>query len=268
MATEELATRLETLLPRTSRLPAFRSSTPQAPSTSHIAQVDSLSVHRRCAGLEAPTLPSSPGNTPSSRQQGVLVAAGELNHLCSASENVALLSIDSDTTQSTSALRGGTRSEVSDMAHRPWRPLPQHSPPGLRTHTQRRHEAPNMGHGPTDHIDPPHAATRGLRFIDCRLFDLPPRAFDHRAPTVHIHSLVEYVDGSISRSSSVRICVCDPLALPTPGVRRAYLRSGFALKAHFQQQTFDRFPASPLLRGCEQVGAHTVALNAADEVAV
>jgi len=115
---------------------------------------------------------------------------------------------------------------------------------------------------------------KGLEIIEaCRLFALPPSAVK---VTVHpqstVHSLVEYIDGSLLAQISVtdmRLPILYALSYP----QRVDSELRFDMEAladlHFEQPDFRRFPCLRLAyEAAEKGGAHAIALNAADEVAV
>ena len=94
--------------------------------------------------------------------------------------------------------------------------------------------------------------------------------------TVHpqstVHSLVEYVDGSILAQISVtdmRLPILYALAYPERPA--STLTFDLAALSHldFEQPDLERFPCLRLaFEAAEKGGAHCIALNAADEVAV
>ena len=124
-------------------------------------------------------------------------------------------------------------------------------------------------------IDSATMMNKGLEIIEaCRLFDLPPaqvRVTIHPQSTVH--SLVEFIDGSIQAQISVtdmRLPILYALAYPE---RPAAPQLGFDLAAlsqlDFSQPDFARFPCLRLAYEAAESGpAACIALNAADEIAV
>ncbi|MGB0063798.1 MAG: 1-deoxy-D-xylulose-5-phosphate reductoisomerase, partial [Terracidiphilus sp.] len=107
----------------------------------------------------------------------------------------------------------------------------------------------------------------------CRLFDVAPsqvRVTVHPQSTVH--SLVEYVDGSILAQISVtdmRLPILYALAYPErPASTLTFDLAGLA-HLDFEQPDLERFPCLRLaFEAAEKGGTHCIALNAADEVAV
>jgi 1-deoxy-D-xylulose-5-phosphate reductoisomerase len=123
-------------------------------------------------------------------------------------------------------------------------------------------------------IDSATLLNKGLEIIEaCRLFDLPPSQVK---VTVHpqstVHSLVEYVDGSILAQISVtdmRLPILYALSYP----ERVESELSFDMRAladlHFEPPDMECFPCLRLAyESAEAGGAHPIALNASDEVAV
>jgi 1-deoxy-D-xylulose-5-phosphate reductoisomerase len=116
---------------------------------------------------------------------------------------------------------------------------------------------------------------KGLELIEAfHLFPLPAEAFDiviH--PQSVVHSLVEYVDGSVLAqlgSPDMRIPIAHTLAWPermeTPCERLDLVRTG---NLSFAAPDPERFPALELARrALRDGGARPAVLNAANEVAV
>jgi 1-deoxy-D-xylulose-5-phosphate reductoisomerase len=107
----------------------------------------------------------------------------------------------------------------------------------------------------------------------CRLFDLPPSAV---CVTVHpqsaVHSLVEFVDGSILAQISVtdmRLPILYALSYPERISSELTFDLAALSQLNFEPPDFKRFPCLGLAyQAAEAGGAACIALNAADEVAV
>ena len=115
---------------------------------------------------------------------------------------------------------------------------------------------------------------KGLEIIEaCRLFDVSPSQVQ---VTVHpqstVHSLVEYVDGSILAQISVtdmRLPILYALAYPERPASNLTFDLAALSHLDFEPPDFNRFPCLRLAyEAAEKGGAHCIALNAADEVAV
>jgi 1-deoxy-D-xylulose-5-phosphate reductoisomerase len=123
-------------------------------------------------------------------------------------------------------------------------------------------------------IDSATLMNKGFEVIEaCRLFGLPPgrvRVMVH--PQSTIHSLVEFVDGSILAQLSVTDMRLPILyALTWPERIASDLRYSVSDLRHldFRPPDMQKFPCLSLAyEAAEGGGAKTVALNAADEVAV
>ncbi|HEX8526441.1 1-deoxy-D-xylulose-5-phosphate reductoisomerase [Allosphingosinicella sp.] len=134
---------------------------------------------------------------------------------------------------------------------------------------------PNWSMGAKISVDCATLMNKGLELIEAfHLFPLPEEAFDiviH--PQSVVHSLVEYVDGSVLAqlgSPDMRIPIAYTLAWPdrmeTPCERLDLVRTG---NLGFSEPDPERFPALGLARqALRDGGARPAVLNAANEVAV
>jgi len=134
---------------------------------------------------------------------------------------------------------------------------------------------PNWSMGAKISVDSATLMNKGLELIEAfHLFPLPAEAFDiviH--PQSVIHSLVEYVDGSVLAqlgSPDMRIPIAYTLAWPgrmaTPCERLDLVRTGHL---GFEAPDPERFPALGLARqALSEGGARPAVLSAANEVAV
>ena len=134
---------------------------------------------------------------------------------------------------------------------------------------------PNWSMGAKISVDSATLMNKGLELIEAfHLFPLPAEAFDiviH--PQSVIHSLVEYIDGSVLAqlgSPDMRIPIAYTLAWPgrmaTPCERLDLVRTGHL---GFEAPDPGRFPALGLARqALSEGGARPAVLSAANEVAV
>lgn len=228
------------------------------------------------AGLEATYAAVCAGKTIGLANKEAMVAAGELITAAARANRVALLPIDSEHNAIHQCMRGGTREEVKEIwltaSGGPFRNTPLAEFERITPAMALKHPTWVMGQRIT--VDSATMLNKGLEIIEaCRLFDLPP---DRVRVTVHpqstIHSLVEYVDGSILAQLSVTDMRLPILyALTWPDRVPSDLTFDLAALSHldFQQPDFDRFPCLRLsYEAARAGGAHCIALNAADEVAV
>jgi 1-deoxy-D-xylulose-5-phosphate reductoisomerase len=228
------------------------------------------------AGLEATYAAVQAGKTIGLANKEAMVAAGEILTAAAREKNVALLPIDSEHNAIHQCMRAGTRSEVRQIwltaSGGPFRTLPIEEFDKITVEEALHHPTWVMGRRIT--IDSATLLNKGLEIIEaCRLFDLPPSAIK---VTVHpqstVHSLVEYVDGSLLAQISVtdmRLPILYALSYPerVPSDLRFDMASLADL--HFEPPDLRRFPCLRLAyEAAEKGGAHAIALNAADEIAV
>jgi 1-deoxy-D-xylulose-5-phosphate reductoisomerase len=228
------------------------------------------------AGLEATYAAVLAGKTIGLANKEAMVAAGEILTAAARAKGVALLPIDSEHNAIHQCMRAGERNEVRQIwltaSGGPFRTLPLSEFPRITVEQALHHPTWVMGRRIT--IDSATLLNKGLEIIEaCRLFDLPPSAVK---VTVHpqstVHSLVEYVDGSLLAQISVTDMRLPILyALSYPERVPSDLRFDMAALGdlHFEPPDFQRFPCLRLAyEAAEKGGAHPIALNAADEVAV
>ncbi len=232
------------------------------------------------AGLEATYAAVCAGKTIGLANKECLVAAGELILAAARKHNVALLPIDSEHNAVHQCLRGGAPNEVKQIwltaSGGPFRNTPLADFEHITPAQALKHPTWVMGQRIT--IDSATMMNKGFEVIEaCRLFDLPAakvRVTIH--PQSTIHSLVEFVDGSILAQISVtdmRLPILYALAYPerVPVEGKVDLTFDLAALSHldFQQPDLARFPCLRLAYEAANSGpAACIALNAADEVAV
>ena len=229
------------------------------------------------AGLEATYAAVCAGKTIGLANKECLVAAGELILEAARERGVALLPIDSEHNAVHQCMRGGKPSEVKQIwltaSGGPFRNTPLREFENITPAQALKHPTWVMGQRIT--IDSATMMNKGFEVIEaCRLFNLPPakvRVTIHPQSTVH--SLVEFVDGSILAQISVtdmRLPILYALAYPE---RPEALHLTFDLSAlsqlDFSQPDLERFPCLRLAYEAAGSGqAACIALNAADEIAV
>jgi 1-deoxy-D-xylulose-5-phosphate reductoisomerase len=229
------------------------------------------------AGLEATYAAVCAGKTIGLANKECLVAAGELILNAARIHNVALLPIDSEHNAVHQCMRGGKSSEVKQIwltaSGGPFRNSPLADFEDITPAQALKHPTWVMGQRIT--IDSATMMNKGFEIIEaCRLFDLPPakvRVTIHPQSTVH--SLVEFIDGSILAQISVtdmRLPILYALAYPE---RPAAPQLSFDLAAlsqlDFAPPDLNRFPCLRLAYESAEAGpAACIALNAADEIAV
>ena len=228
------------------------------------------------AGLEATYASVLAGKTVGLANKECLVAAGDLILAAARERGVSLLPIDSEHNAIHQCLRGGQPNEVKQIwltaSGGPFRntPLPdfEHITPAQAL----KHPTWVMGQRIT--VDSATMLNKGLEIIEaCRLFNLPPSQVK---VTVHpqstIHSLVEYVDGSILAQISVtdmRLPILYALSWPERIPSDLTFDMNALRQLDFQTPDLERFPCLRLAYEAAAASqAHCIALNAADEVAV
>jgi 1-deoxy-D-xylulose-5-phosphate reductoisomerase len=232
------------------------------------------------AGLEATYAAVQAGKTVGLANKECLVAAGDLILAAAREHNVALLPIDSEHNAIHQCLRGGASNEVKQIwltaSGGPFRNTPLADFEHITPAQALKHPTWVMGQRIT--IDSATMLNKGLEVIEaCRLFNIPPaqvRVTVH--PQSTIHSLVEFVDGSILAQISVtdmRLPILYALAYPDriPVEGKSPLTFDLAAlsRLDFQPPDFARFPCLRLAYEAAAASqAHCIALNAADEVAV
>lgn len=228
------------------------------------------------AGLEATYAAVAAGKDIGLANKEAMVAAGDLILGKARETGAAILPIDSEHNAIHQCMRGGTPAEVKQIwltaSGGPFRNTPIADFERITPAQALKHPTWVMGRRIT--VDSATMLNKGLEIIEaCRLFDLPPtkvRVTVH--PQSSIHSLVEYVDGSILAQLSVtdmRLPILYAMAYPERVP--SDLTFDLAALAHldFQQPDFERFPCLRLsYEAAEAGGAACIALNAADEIAV
>jgi len=232
------------------------------------------------AGLEATYAAVKAGKTIGLANKECLVAAGELVMAAAKQHNVAMLPIDSEHNAVHQCMRGGTTAEVRQIwltaSGGPFRNTPFADFEHITPTQALKHPTWVMGQRIT--IDSATMMNKGFEVIEaCRLFSLPPsevRVTIHPQSTVH--SLVEYIDGSILAQISVtdmRLPILYALAYPervdatpAPGLK---FDLATLSQLDFSAPDLARFPCLRLAYEAAAVGGNAcIALNAADEIAV
>jgi 1-deoxy-D-xylulose-5-phosphate reductoisomerase len=232
------------------------------------------------AGLEATYAAVCAGKTIGLANKECLVAAGELIIAAAKQHNVALLPIDSEHNAVHQCMRGGTPAEVKQIwltaSGGPFRNTPIEDFAHITPQEALKHPTWVMGQRIT--IDSATMMNKGFEVIEaCRLFNLPPAQVQ---TTIHpqstVHSLVEFVDGSILAQISVtdmRLPILYALAYPERVPVDSKVDLTFDLKSlsqlDFSTPDLARFPCLRLAyEAAEAGGKACIALNAADEIAV
>ena len=228
------------------------------------------------AGLEATYAAVLAGKTLGLANKEAMVAAGEILTREARKRNVPLLPIDSEHNAIHQCMRGGQQKEVRRIwltaSGGPFRQLPLDQFQHITVERALKHPTWVMGRRIT--IDSATLLNKGLEIIEaCRLFDLPPSAVKVIVhPQSTVHSMVEFVDGSILAQMSVtdmRLPILYAMSYPERISCELGLDVAALGRLDFEPPDFERFPCLRLAYQAAEIGgAACVALNAADEIAV
>ena len=228
------------------------------------------------AGLEATYEAVKAGKSVGLANKECLVAAGELITAEARKQGKPLLPIDSEHNAVHQCMRGGRMEEVKTVwltaSGGPFLDLPERDFASITVAQALNHPTWKMGRRIT--IDSATLMNKGFEVIEaCRLFHLPPAQVKVIVqPKTTIHSLVEFVDGSILAQLSVtdmRLPVLYALTYPDRITSDLTFDVLSLKQLDFRPPDLDKFPCLRLAyEAAEAGGAKSIALNAADEVAV
>jgi 1-deoxy-D-xylulose-5-phosphate reductoisomerase len=228
------------------------------------------------AGLKATYEAVRAGKEVGLANKECLVAAGELITAEARKQGKPLLPIDSEHNALHQCLRGGRMSEVECVwltaSGGPFLNTPKAEFEGITVEQALNHPTWKMGRRIT--IDSATLMNKGFEVIEaCRLFNLPAsqvKVIVH--PQSTIHSMVEFNDGSILAQLSVtdmRLPILYALTYPDRVPSDLRFNVLDLKRLDFAPPDLAKFPCLRLAyEAAEAGGAKTVALNAADEVAV
>ena len=228
------------------------------------------------AGLKATYEAVHAGKEVGLANKECLVAAGELITREARKHNQPLLPIDSEHNAVHQCMRGGRMQEVERVwltaSGGPFLHVPTSQFGSITVEQALNHPTWKMGKRIT--IDSATLMNKGFEVIEaCRLFNLPP---DKVSVIVHpqstIHSMVEFNDGSILAQLSVtdmRLPILYALTYPERIASDLRFNVLDLKRLDFSAPDLDKFPCLRLAyQAAEAGGSRTIALNAADEVAV
>src|SRR5437867_4208810 len=228
------------------------------------------------SGLEATYEAVRAGKTVGLANKECLVVAGELIVAEALKQGKPLLPIDSEHNAVHQCLRGGRIEEVARIwltaSGGPFRNTPAAEFASITVEQALNHPTWKMGKRIT--IDSATLMNKGFEVIEaCRLFHMPPSKVEVIVhPQSTIHSMVEFVDGSILAQFSVTDMRLPILyALTYPERVESDMRFPVSDLRHldFAPPDMEKFPCLRLAyEAAEAGGVQPVALNAADEVAV
>ncbi len=228
-------------------------------------------------GLEATYEAIRLGRTVALSNKEVLVAAGEVVMEAVRKSGKELLPVDSEHNAVHQCLRGGTHGEVRRLvltaSGGPFRKTPLKDLAAVTTEQALAHPNWRMGNRIT--IDSATMMNKGFEVIEARwLFGVTPEQIEvviH--PQSTIHSMVEFVDGSILAQlgpTDMRMPIQYALTYPERAASKEVQLDWKKLRRlDFEKVSARRFPCLRLAReAMKKGGALPCALNAADEVAV
>ena len=228
-------------------------------------------------GLEATYEAVKLGKSVALSNKEVLVAAGELVMAAAKHAGQELLPVDSEHNAVHQCLRGGTHAEVRRLvltaSGGPFRKTPLAALKNVTVEQALAHPNWRMGNRIT--IDSATMMNKGFEIIEAQwLFGMRP---DQIEVVVHpqstIHSMVEFVDGSVLAQlgpTDMRMPIQYALTYPERLASNLEALDWPKLKRlDFEKVSTRRFPCLRLAReAMKKGGAMPCALNAADEIAV
>jgi 1-deoxy-D-xylulose-5-phosphate reductoisomerase len=230
-----------------------------------------------CAGLVPTMAAIGAGKTVALANKEALVTAGNLMIDAADRSGSTLLPVDSEHNAIFQCLAGSSKDNVSRLvltaSGGPFRGV---SMERMRNATPAEAVAhPRWSMGAKISVDSATLMNKGLELIEAHhLFGLPADRIDIIVhPQSVVHSLVEFVDGSLLAqlgSADMRIPIAYTLAWPermaTPAERLSLAEIG---RLDFEQPDPERFPALRLARAAlEHARGAAVVLNASNEIAV
>jgi len=228
------------------------------------------------SGLEATYEAVKAGKSVGLANKECLVVAGELITAEARRQGKPLLPIDSEHNAVHQCLRGGRMEEVERIwltaSGGPFLKTPKSEFASITVQQALNHPTWRMGKRIT--IDSATLMNKGFEVIEaCRLFHLPPSQVQVLVhPQSTIHSMVEFVDGSILAQFSVtdmRLPILYALTYPERVPSDLHFPVMDLRHLDFCPPDMSKFPCLGLAyEAAETGGAKTIALNAADEVAV
>lgn len=277
MASEEGASELRSRLATADlRIPVLSGAIGPVQVATHADANFVVSAIVGVAGLEATYEAVRAGKWVGLANKECLVAAGELITTEARRQGKPLLPIDSEHNAVHQCMRGGRLDEVKAVwltaSGGPFLNTPKSEFGSITAQQALNHPTWKMGKRIT--IDSATLMNKGFEVIEaCRLFNLPPervKVIVH--PQSTIHSLVEFRDGSILAQLSVtdmRLPILYALTYPERLESELKFDLTSLKKLDFCAPDIEKFPCLKLAYEAAQAGgAKTIALNAADEVAV
>jgi 1-deoxy-D-xylulose-5-phosphate reductoisomerase len=230
-----------------------------------------------CAGLMPTMAAIEAGKTVALANKEALVTAGSLMIDAAGRNGATLLPVDSEHNAIFQCLAGSRKQDVSQLiltaSGGPFREFTIEEM--CRATPEQAVAHPRWSMGAKISVDSATLMNKGLELIEAHhLFGLPSNRLDVVVhPQSVVHSLVEFVDGSLLAqlgSADMRIPIAYTLAWPermaTPSER---LSLADVARLDFERPDLKRFPALRIAREALEAGAgEAIVLNAANEIAV
>ena len=229
------------------------------------------------AGLQPALAAIRAGKDIAIASKEILVMAGETVMSEARRHGVRVLAVDSEHSAIFQCLDGKPSSSVRSLwltaSGGPFRTTPKEEFAGITVERALKHPSWVMGRKIT--IDSATLFNKGLEMIEARwLFDIEmPRVKVVVHPQSVVHSMVEFVDGSIlAQMSTPDMCLPIQYALTYPeraASERVQTNLARLGQLTFEEPDTDRFPSLGLARRAGEAGGTLPAvLNAANEMAV
>jgi 1-deoxy-D-xylulose-5-phosphate reductoisomerase len=229
------------------------------------------------AGLEPTYSAVASGKTVALANKEAMVLAGELLRKTASRTGARLIPVDSEHSAIDQCLRTGDYGEVRRLlltaSGGPFRETPREEFANITPEQALRHPTWQMGKRIT--IDSATLMNKGLEVIEARwLFNITPEKIDIMVhPQSVVHSMVEFVDGSVMAQlgtadmrQPIQYALTYPERLPSPV---ASLDWTAVSRLDFAPPDRQKFPCIGLAYKAIQMGGTAAAvLNAADEVVV
>jgi 1-deoxy-D-xylulose-5-phosphate reductoisomerase len=229
------------------------------------------------AGLRSTWAAVAAGKTVALANKETLVMAGPLVMRLARQTGATILPVDSEHSAIHQALLSGTGAEVARIvltaSGGPFRTRSQESLASVTPAEALRH--PTWSMGPKITVDSATMMNKSLELIEARwLFDMPA---ERLAVMVHpqsiVHSLVEFIDGSVIAQLSppdmrlpIQYALTHPARTAGPARRLDFAQ---AMRLDFEPPDLERFPALRLgHEAAARGGTAGAVLNAANEAAV
>jgi 1-deoxy-D-xylulose-5-phosphate reductoisomerase len=229
------------------------------------------------AGLQPALAAIRAGKDIAVASKEILVMAGEIVMNEARKHGVRVLAVDSEHSAIFQCLEGKSPESVRRLwltaSGGPFRTTPKSEFVNITVERALKHPSWVMGRKIT--IDSATLFNKGLEMIEARwLFDMPMQQVSVVVhPQSIVHSMVEFVDGSIiAQLSTPDMCLPIQYALTYPERRSSCrVETNFAKigTLTFEEPDLERFPSLNLARRAGDIGGTLPAvLNAANEVAV